>query len=143
MDELILQIDVRCHSAVDVDGHTKKIVMLAFDGDAGGRYFTGKVIGTGVDTQTYPKDENGAYIEGKLSLSARYMLEGRDYTGKFCRIFIENNVNGSGWIPSIVTDSDVLAEWESAKLRSTVEPVEEVGGGVTVKIYKCDLVQNR
>ena len=138
MDELILQIDVRCHDAVDVDGHTKKIVMVPFDGDAGGRYFTGKVIGSGVDTQTFTKDDDGAFIEGKGSLSARYMLEGKDYTGTSCRIFIENNVNGSGWIPSIVTDSKALAEWEDAKLRSTVEPVDGVGGGVTVKIYKCN-----
>ena len=132
-EELILQIDVTCTGAEAVDGHLKKVVMVDFNGTTEGKYFTGKVIGTGVDTQKYPKDSNGNFIEGAGTLSARYMLEGKDYTGQSCRIFVENNAGPDGWIPTITTDSNALSAWENEKLRSSVDPTEK---GVLVSIYK-------
>ena len=132
-EELILQIDVTCTGAEAVDGHNKKVVMVDFFGDASGKYFSGKVIGTGVDTQKYPKNADGTFIENAGTLSARYILEGKDYTGKDCRIFIENNAGPDGWIPTITTDSDALADWENYKLRSQVEPTDK---GVLVSIFK-------
>ena len=59
------------------------------------------------------------------------MIEGVDFEGKKCKVFVENNVSGESWKPSIVTDSEVLKDWESSNLRSTVEGVD---GGVIVKI---------
>ena len=132
MSELLLEIDVNCTSAIDDEKKKQKIVMVGFDGSVDGKYFKGKVIGSGVDTQKYPKDDDGNFIEGKGSLSARYMLEGEDYTGEKCRIFIENTV-GSGGYPSITTNSKALSSWESALLHSSVEGKE---GGVWVRIYK-------
>lgn len=143
MEELLLQIDVTCTEPQVVDGHTRKIVMVPFTGTTSGKYFTGKVIGTGVDTQTFPKDKNGNFIEGTCTLSARYILEGTDFTGTPCRIFIENNAGPNGWLPQITTDSKALASWETATLRSSVEPAATPPTapgqfGVTVKIFKCE-----
>ena len=129
--ELILEIDVNVLSALDVEGEKQKVVMVGFDASARGKYFSGKVVGSGVDTQKYPKDESGNVLKG--SLSARYMLEGEDFEGKRCRIFIENNVSEKGGFPSITTDSAALRFLESSRLSSSVEAKEN---GVLVKIFK-------
>ncbi len=126
-DELLTEIRVICYEPVTVTGKKGKIVMIPFGGEASGEYFNGKVIGTGVDTQKISSD-------GKLVLSARYMLEGTDAAGNACRIFVENQGNWDrGFIPSIVTDSPLLAGWEDADLYATVDGIP---GGVLVKIWK-------
>lgn len=125
--ELILEIEVNCLDAVSVKGHMKDICMIPFTGEARGRLFSGSVTGTGTDTQKISKS-------GECRLSARYMLEGRDASGVQCRIFIENETRDDGTLrPVIVTDSEMLADWESASLYSEVQPRD---GGVTVKIYR-------
>lgn len=126
-DELILTVHVECMEAAAVSGHTKDIVMIPFTGTAEGPYFTGNIIGTGTDTQEITKD-------GRCRLSARYMLEGRDSAGKACRLFIENENREDGRLrPLIVTDSVVLAEWETSPLYAEIEPD---GNNVTIRIYK-------
>ena len=124
---LLMEIRVKCEQAVSVKGKTKSIAMIPFTGETEGKYFTGKVIGAGVDTQKIDP-------EGKAALSARYMLEGTDYGGNPCRIFIENQgVWGGEFIPLIVTDSPLLAEWEEADLRAAVKGIP---GGVMVSVYR-------
>ena len=81
---LLLTIHVTLTGSFDVNNGTEAVVMLPFTGTAEGEFFTGKTVGSGVDTQ---KLENGSLKR----LSARYMLEGKDFTGAECRIFIENN----------------------------------------------------
>lgn len=123
--EKLLTIDVECKEALSVEGTSRSIVMVPFTGTAEGRDFSGKVIGEGVDTQTYTKDG--------CRLSARYMLEGRDSSGAGCRIFIQNENAADGTLrPAIVTDSKLLAGWESAELFSVIAPADK---GVTVRIY--------
>lgn len=126
MEQLLLTIDVKCLDAVSVEGHSQTVVLVPFTGKAKGDFFNGEIISSAVDTQRYKKD-------GTNSLSARYMIEGFDFEGKKCKVFVENNVSGESWKPSIVTDSEVLKDWESSNLRSTVEGVD---GGVIVKIFK-------
>ena len=126
MEQLLLTIDVKCLDGVFVEGHSQTVVLVPFTGKAKGDFFNGEIISSAVDTQRYKKD-------GTNSLSARYMIEGFDFKGKKCKIFVENNVSGESWKPSIVTDSEVLKDWESSNLRSTVEGVD---GGVIVKIFK-------
>lgn len=127
--EPILTVNVRCSEPVSVAGHTKTVVMIPFTGTAEGKLFSGSITGTGTDTQKISAD-------GVCRLSARYMLKGRDFTGTPCTLFIENASDENGVLrPMIVTDSDALAEWETAKLRSGIESVE---GRVTVRIYKED-----
>lgn len=128
--EEILSIDVKINSfegveTVGRDGEKLFANMIGFTGRTEGSYFTGETVGTGVDTQR---------LGGSgFSLSARYMLKGFDYAGAPCKIFIENNGSSMGsCIPTIITDSEALKDWNNAILRSRVLPAE---GGVTVKIY--------
>lgn len=124
--EPILAIRVKCGEAYGVTGHKRDILMIPFEGTADGGSFSGHTIGVCVDTQQISKG-------GDAFLSARYMLEGEDYAGNPCRIFIENQGNdGAGYKPLLVTDSPVLSAWEDAPLRSTIEPAD---GGVMIKIY--------
>ena len=127
MIEEILTITVHCLPARVVTGRKHTICMIPFTGEAAGPYFTGEVLGQGVDTQRYPAGG------GPGTLSARYMLEGRDYTGAACRIFIENNGSDlEHCTPTIITDSQALSHWENAPLSARVVPREEV---VEVHIY--------
>ncbi|MGN1100620.1 MAG: DUF3237 family protein [Huintestinicola sp.] len=125
----ILEIAVEITDSAFVKGQHNSINMLSFTGEATGDYFHGRIIGTGVDTQRISPD-------GTMSLSARYMLQGKDHTGEDCRIFIENNgADLSCCKPSIITDSKALADWETAALMAKVVPTEK---GVTVSIFKED-----
>ena len=73
-NEPLLVINVQCGEVHSVCGSTQDIVMIPFTGTAESRLFSGKMIGTGVDTQFIRKGE-------KAFLSARYMLEGEDIDG--------------------------------------------------------------
>lgn len=122
----ILTIHVHLTGTFFLEGHTKNICMLPFDGTAEGPYFSGKIIGTGTDTQKIEKS-------GQAVLSARYMLEGIDCENNPCKIFIENNgTDMAKCTPTLITNSPVLAKFETMALTSSVVPAE---GGVTVYIY--------
>ena len=123
----LLTIKVACQEAYSVQGQRYRVCMIPFTGEAVGEYFRGRILGTGVDTQRFQ--------EGMPEqLSARYMLEGKDYTGADCRIFIENSLHDNeGWHPMIVTDSKALAKWEEMDLIAAVDGIE---GGVLVRIFK-------
>ena len=132
--DLLLEIQVNILESLQVKGGARDIVMIPFTGTAGGPWFTGKIIGSGVDTQKIGKD-------GKAALSARYMLEGTDKNGQNCRIFIENQGSfDSGFTPMITTDSALLSCWETACLYATVEGAP---GGVTVRIFQKDEGESR
>ena len=123
----VLTIDVKCKEAYGVKGQHLDVVMIPFTGTADGPYFRGEIIGTGVDTQKIPHGKNAF-------LSARYMLEGQDFKGQKCRIFIENQGEDLNCCtPIIVTDSQALSELEDALLKAVVKPVKD---GVIVNIYK-------
>ena len=122
----LFDVYVDITDTVSVKGKLHDICMLSFTGEARGRYFNGKVIGTGVDTQNISKD-------GRMILSARYMLEGKDIDGKDCRCFIENNGSfDDGFIPEIVTDSPALSKYEGVTLKAEIETKEN---GVIVSIF--------
>ncbi len=125
MGELIVTINVTTYEAQVLDGGNSRVVMIPFSGEATGKYFNGRTIANGVDTQITTDDI--------FFLSARYMLEGTDRSGRKCRLFIENNGTSLGnCVPKIYTDSEELAFLESARLTADVECVEN---GVVVKIY--------
>ena len=132
--DLLLEIQVRTLPSQRVNGKTRDILMIPFTGTASGPWFTGQVIGQGMDTQKISK-------AGKAALSARYMLEGTDKNGQNCRIFIENQGSfDSGFTPMITTDSALLSCWETACLYATVEGAP---GGVTVRIFQKDEGESR
>lgn len=125
MSELIMTINVTTYEAMTLTGQNSKIVMIPFSADATGKYFSGKTVANGIDTQITTKDG--------FSLSARYMLEGTDCSGKRCRLFIENNGTSlENCKPKIYTDSEVLAFLENAELAAKVECIEN---GVIVSIF--------
>ena len=125
--EQLLEISVICRDPIRVTGGSAEKVMIPFEGTAEGKLFSGKIIGPGVDTQNISKD-------GKAVLSARYMLEGTDKSGQACRIFIENQGSfDTGFQPMIVTDSALLAPWETMPLSATVESAP---GGVLVRVFR-------
>lgn len=80
---LIMTIKIVCGAPYNVMGGKCAVVMVPFGGKAFGPYFSGDIIGTGVDSQRITR--------GGAQLSARYMLEGEDCEGEKCRIFIENS----------------------------------------------------
>ncbi len=121
----ILTINVRTYAAEVLGSDSARVVMIPFDGEAVGEYFCGKTVGQSVDTQISK--------EGSFSLSARYMLEGTDFNGNKCRLFIENNgTSMDNCKPVIYTDSRALSFLENALLSSDAECVEN---GVIVRIY--------
>lgn len=99
----ILRLNINCNKVHEVKTDEKTVIQILFDGEASGEYFTGKVLEGGVDTQTIYADKTG-------NLSARYTLEGHDFTGRECRIYIENNaIFGEEYTsPKCLTDSPNL-----------------------------------
>jgi hypothetical protein len=87
------------------------VVMISFTGTVTGKYFEGIVLDGGVDTQIIEK------FGDRHSLSARYMLQGIDFTGQTCKIYIENNgvINQKLEVglfhtsPKMITDSKALS----------------------------------
>lgn len=124
----ILKIRVVLNEDLAVNGAKQSIRMLGFTGEATGPYFQGKIMPLGVDTQKFGP-------EMPLELSARYMLEGIDYEGTPCKMFIENNGSEKEGIvftkPMIVTDSPYLKWLEYAELKGEIEGVD---GGVVIHI---------
>ena len=107
--EMLLEIRVKCEEALKVTGHTRDIVMIPFSGEAEGPLFRG-------------------------TIAPRYLLCGQDRDGDGCRVFIENQgVFGEEFTPLVVTDSPLLADWETAPLSATVEGAP---GGVTVRLFR-------
>lgn len=122
----ILEIDVKITDYYSVKGSVGQVNMILFSCSATGDFFNGKILGTGTDTQKIT-------AQGEFSLSARYMLEGTDFTGTPCKLFIENNGSEEkGFKPRVITDSAALAEWETAELKAEISPSE---GGVTIVVF--------
>ena len=127
--ELLLSVDVSLDESTVVNDGTTEVRFLRFHGSGSSRFFHGTILPGGVDTQFCTDD--------KLTLSARSILEGTDYKGENCRIFIENNGCGTAaglrTKPKIITDSDALKAVFDGDLYG------EVGGEngkVIIKIYK-------
>lgn len=112
------------------------VVMITFTGHATGRYFEGNVLDGGVDTQII--GQSG----GRHRLSARYILQGRDYTGQSCEIYIENNgmfnSNPDGVLfrthPVMITNSEALSFLNDAVLIGEGRGTDT---GVEIKIYRA------
>ena len=136
--EEVLTVHVRIDSAVDLKGdNCDTIVMICFSGSVTGKYFSGEVLPGGVDTQIIGR------FGDRHTLSARYMLEGKDFTGEPCKIFIENNGNINKeekeylfrTYPKINTNSKALDFLNHSLLIGEGWPTE---AGVDIKIYRAE-----
>lgn len=126
--EYLMTVNVKTQAAAGVNSvNAGGINMIPFTGTADSYYFKGQTVGTGCDTQKYGSD-------GSVMFSARYLLKGTDCDGKQCSIFIENNGPAlDKCVPTVVSDSPILAKWSDFDLRAIVDPV---GGGVDVNMYR-------
>jgi hypothetical protein len=99
---------------VQLSGKRGEVVMIPFKGSVKSDIFEGIVEPCGVDTQT-------VNLSKIRHMSARYMLTGKDNSGKPAKIYVENN----GWfdeneghmtmpfhtVPTFYTDSELLAPY--------------------------------
>ena len=129
--ERVFSINVVIDDVYEVNGTAGSATMITFHGNSDCDNFKGNILPGGVDTQKQSED-------GVRSLSARYILEGKDVNGEECRIFIENNgaFQKDGSIvtkPLIYTDSKALKWMESADLKGTITGTEN---GVLIEFFK-------
>jgi len=130
MSKEVLTVDVNITGFEEVKGKSGEACMIIFDGTAEGSGFKGIIGPCGADTQ---KQDYGK----ERFLSARYILIGKDESGKDCRIFIENNgsFDAKGDItthPKIYTDSENLVWLETAEIYGKIEGKE---GGVIIHFF--------
>ena len=122
----IMTINVNITGMQRVSTSKKTVTQVLFDGTAEGEYFNGTILPGGVDTQ----------IKGpeKGTLSARYMLEGKDNSGNNCKMYISNDAiqNSNITTPHILTDSENLRWLNEAELRGELTIVEN---GVQIEIF--------
>ena len=125
--EEVLTINIKITSYESVKTPNEMVAMIGFEGTAKGKYFNGDILPTGVDTQ---KGDSAI-----RTLSARYMIKGKDFKGNPCKIFIENNAEiGKPYTsPTIVTDSPALDFLNHAKLWGKID---NVNGMLVIRIYK-------
>jgi hypothetical protein len=141
MDErrkLILTVAVTIDSGQisSLQGPGGEVLCIPFSGTVSGELFSGRVCPGAADVQR-------VNLSGVRHMCARYMLEGTDYTGASCRIFVENN----GWfsrktepgapfqtVPTFLTDSQALAPY----LHRNQFVGEGTPGpnGVTIRLYE-------
>lgn len=135
--EEVLTVHVKILKAIQLqnsDGDT--VVMITFTGEATGKHFNGVVLDGGVDTQIIGQHGD------RHSLSARYMLQGKDDTGQNCEIYIENNGDFNKGLPDgllfrttpkIITNSKSLSFLNSDVLIGEGYGAEN---GVDIKIFR-------
>ncbi len=135
--EEVLTVHVEIGKTVNlrnIDGDS--VVMISFAGHASGKYFEGSILEGAVDTQVIGR------CGDRHSLSARYMLQGTDYTGQVCEIYIENNGDMLQkpenalfrTSPRIITNSQALEHLNGAVL---VGEGLQTDTGIDIKIYRA------
>jgi len=132
----VLKLHIQVKHCEKVESEQGTVQMLSFDGRCDGDYFRGEILPGGVDTQICYKDQ-------PPKLSARYILQGKDYTGRECRIFIENNgimrTNETITRPVIYTDSIALKWMETESMYGILTVAE---GQPIITIYDDESENN-
>lgn len=134
--EEIFTVQVKIEKAVDMRNIAgDSVVMITFSGQVKSELFQGKILDGGVDTQII--GESGS----PHTLSARYMLQGQDYRGENCQIYIENNGEMDSksrdalfrTYPKIITNSKALSYLNKEVL---IGEGFSSDIGVDIKIYR-------
>ncbi len=122
----VLTIKINISGAQSVTADTLSVTMIPFSGSVDCDNFKGEVLPTGVDTQIGRS--------AVRTLSARYMLKGKDLAGQDCSVFIENNgdMREPYTHPFIVTDSKALSYLNGAAL---LGQLDFSTGGLIIRIY--------
>lgn len=129
--EEILRVHINVTEVVEVKGFEGIGRLVLFDGWAEGKYFNGKIANGGVDTQ---KEFNN---QKKGTLSARYIINGTDFVGNNCSLFIENNgsFEENYTSPKIYTNSEKLHWMETTHLKGQIT---NINGELIILIFKTD-----
>ncbi|UOQ83557.1 DUF3237 family protein [Gracilibacillus salinarum] len=134
--EEILTVHVQIENTIALNNNDgDSVTMITFQGHVTGDYFKGEILDGGVDTQIIGR------FDDRHTLSARYMLEGTDYTGKPCKIYIENNGSINNKLlnglfrsyPKIITNSKALAFLNDDML---VAEGQSTASGLDINIYR-------
>lgn len=134
--EEIFTVHVQINNTIKLTNNDgDSVIMISFKGHVSGEYFTGEILDGGVDTQIIGR------FGDRHTLSARYMLEGKDYTGEQCNIYIENNGHVNNKLkhtlfrsyPKVITNSKSLAFLNDDILIAEGLPTES---GLDIKIYR-------
>ncbi len=135
--EEVLTVHVQIEKSTELrNNDDDSVVMISFTGTVTGKYFEGTILDGGVDTQIIGRSGD------RHSLSARYMLEGKDYTGQPCKIYIENNGDIHKELktclfrtsPKMITDSKALSFLNSGIFVGEGHSTES---GLDIKIYRA------
>ena len=138
--KLILEVFVTINPADirTLRGPAGEVVCIPFGGTAQGEIFSGTVCPGSTDVQR-------VNLSAVRHMCARYMLEGTDFEGKPCKIFVENNgwFSGEGemqmpfkTLPTFMTDSEALAPYlHQNKFIGEGHPAEH---GVTIKFFEVN-----
>lgn len=135
--EEVFTVHVEIDQALQLNNEDgDSVVMISFGGQVTGKYFKGTVLDGGVDTQVIGK------FGDRHTLSARYMLEGTDYTGECCKIYIENNGNVNTAQKDIMFRTDPVIITNSKALSFLNKEVligegHATASGVDIKIFRC------
>ncbi len=131
MKEPEIVIDVLIDEIYYVESGENSVNMITFHGKLECEAFSGEIMPGAVDTQ-HKCGEN-------FTLSARYMIRGKDENGNPASVFIENNGSSKTneamrTTPKILTDCEGLKYLEDTELYGTIVPVGE--NHIHIKIFK-------
>lgn len=121
----ILTIDVQLTGRFMKWDGLSSTMTLPFTGCASGAWFQGEIQPGAADVQQ-------RYLWKTVRFCADYVLKGEDYTGVQCQIHIVNVNTGSGWKPTVTTDSEALSFLNDADCTVTLENRKQ---GPVVRIY--------
>ncbi len=96
--------------------------------------FTGKAISPWFQGEIQPgaADVQKRYLWKTVHFCADYIIKGADYTGAPCTVHIVNEDTGSGWKPTVTTDSEALSFLNGADCTAILENRKQ---GPIVRIY--------
>ena len=133
--EKLFEINVHITGFNQVKSPEMTVNFISFDGYCDTPFFKGTIIEGGVDTQKFETGKDG-------TLSARYILKGKDNKDKDTFIFIENNgickPDGTvTTVPCIITDNEKLRPIFAGKLSGKVVGVDTPEHDrIIIEIYK-------
>ncbi len=127
----LFTLHINCFDSYEVKetGTGRTIRQVLFDGEAEGNVFNGRILPGGVDTQVVESSGEG-------TLSARYILEGKDADGRPCKMYIDNRgrLSENVTYPTIASDSAVIEKLKNSPLVGYKESDDD---GFRIVIYQC------
>ncbi len=102
---------------------------LPFTGNAVGNWFQGEIQPGAADVQK-------RYLWKTVHFCADYVIKGKDHTGASCQVHVVNEDTGSGWKPTVTTDSEALSFLNGADCTAILENRKQ---GPVVRIY-CSII---